>query len=423
MFGRKKVDQPAYDEAREPDKDNEPNPAGPGQDASKPQSQQEKRVVGRDDPIVTGGAPQRTKVVEAPASATQDMEANVTDSADGEEQDVDDDSFDRRSGWYAFRKSVREFRDDNGTDLAAGLTYYAVLSIFPAALALLSLLGLVGQGQKSVNAVLDVLRPLVSANTLSNIQGPLIRLSQSDAATATFAVGLVGALWSASSWVRAFSRAMNRIYEVDEGRPFWRLYPMTYLVTVVTVVLSAVALVILGASGAVARSLGSQLGLGKQTVDVWNYAKWPVLIIVVVLIIAILYHFTPNVKLPKFRVLSAGAFVALLVWVLASTGLAFYVANFGSYDRTYGSVAGVVIALLWLWLTHVALVFGAELDSELERARELHKGIEAEETLALPVRSARTTVKAGVRRAKDYDRGRQIREQRVGAGDPGDRPF
>jgi len=216
---------------------------------------------------------------------------------------------------------------------------------------------------------------------------------------------------------------MNRIYEVEEGRPFWRLYPMTYLVTVVTVVLSAVVLVILGASGPVARSLGDKLGLGSQAVDVWNWAKWPVLIVIVVLIIAILYHFTPNVKLPKFRLLSVGAFVALLVWVVASAGFAVYVANFGSYDRTYGSVAGVVIFLLWLWLTNVAVIFGAELDSELERARELHRGIDAESGLRLPERSRRGIEKAAARRAKDAEQGRLIREQRVGAGDPGDRPF
>jgi len=376
-------------------------------DASTGTTPPEKRVLGADDPLV---ARLRTPAPEQDAEASPGAE-------------VDDDSFDKRSVGYVVRKSVREFRDDGGTDMAASLTYYGVLSIFPGLLALLALLGIFGQGQKSVNAVLDVLRPLVSTHTLNTIHDPLVRLAHSDAATATFAVGIIGALWSASSWVRAFSRAMNRIYEVEEGRPFWRLYPMTYLVTVVTVVLSAVVLVILGASGPVARSLGDKLGLGSQAVDVWNWAKWPVLIVIVVLIIAILYHFTPNVKLPKFRLLSVGAFVALFVWVVASAGFAVYVANFGSYDRTYGSVAGVVIFLLWLWLTNVAVIFGAELDSELERARELHRGIDAESGLRLPERSRRGIEKAAARRAKDAAQGRLIREQRVGAGDPGDRPF
>ena len=373
----------------------------------------EKRVLGVDDPFVA-----RLRSPSSESSAATEQAAQGDDDAE-----VDDDSFDRRSVGYVVRKSVREFREDGGTDMAASLTYYGVLSIFPGLLALLSLLGIFGQGQKSVNAVLDVLRPLVSAHTLNTLHDPLVRLAHSEAATATFAVGIIGALWSASSWVRAFSRAMNRVYEVEEGRPFWRLYPMTYLVTIVTVVLSAVVLVILGASGPVARSLGDKLSLGSQAVDVWNWAKWPVLVLIVVLVIAILYHFTPNVKLPKFRFLSVGAFVALLVWVVASAGFAVYVANFGSYDRTYGSVAGVVIALLWLWLTNVALVFGAELDSELERARQLHRGIAAETVLQLPARSSRGIEKAAARRAKDAEQGRLIREQRVGAGDPGDRPF
>lgn len=376
----------------------------------------EKRVLGVDDPFVAR--------LRSPSSESSEATERAAEAAQGDDDaEVDDDSFDRRSVGYVVRKSVREFREDGGTDMAASLTYYGVLSIFPGLLALLSLLGIFGQGQKSVNAVLDVLRPLVSTHTLNTIHDPLVRLAHSEAATATFAVGIIGALWSASSWVRAFSRAMNRVYEVDEGRPIWRLYPMTYLVTIVTVVLSAVVLVILGASGPVARSLGDKLSLGSQAVDVWNWAKWPVLVLIVVLVIAILYHFTPNVKLPKFRVLSVGAFVALLVWVVASAGFAVYVANFGSYDRTYGSVAGVVIALLWLWLTNVALVFGAELDSELERARQLHRGIAAETVLQLPARSSRGIEKAAARRAKDAEQGRLIREQRVGAGDPGDRPF
>jgi len=398
-----------------------------GEEAAPDETSGEKRVLGADDPLIARlRAPEpETPSESAPESASPSApEAPAAAEAAPDEEVVeDDDQFDRRSAWYVVRKSVREFRDDSGTDMAASLTYYAVLSIFPGLLALLSLLGIFGQGEKSVNAVLDVLRPLVSSKTLADIHDPLVRLAHSEAATATFVIGVIGALWSASSWVRAFSRAMNRIYEVEEGRPFWRLYPMTYLITVVTVVLSAAVLVILGASGPVARSLGDKLGLGKQTVDVWNWAKWPVLVLVVVAIIAILYHFTPNVKLPKFRVLSVGAFVALLVWVIASAGFAVYVANFGSYDHTYGSVAGVVIALLWLWLTHVALLYGAELDSEFERARELHRGLDAEGQILLPVRSSRGIEKAQARRAKDEERGRLIREQRVGAGDPSDRPF
>ncbi|WP_310964952.1 YihY/virulence factor BrkB family protein [Nocardioides terrisoli] len=365
-----------------------------------------------------------TTTTDTTPSESATMQSQDDDAVEGQETDFgQDESFDRRSVWYVLRKTVREFADDRCTDLAAALTYFSVLAIFPATLALLSLLGVFGQGDKSLNVVLKVISPLVSASTLQNIQGPLERLANSEAAGWTLVVGLVGALWSASAYVGAFGRAMNRIYEVEEGRPFWRLRPMNLLVTLASVVLCAVALVILVVSGRLATAIGDQIGLGDQAVTAWSYAKWPVLALVVVAVVAILYHFTPNVRTPKLRVLSVGAFVAILVWIAASVGFAFYVANFSSYDKTYGSVAGVVIALLWLWLTNLALLFGAELDTELERARELHRGLAAEEQLQLPMRSERGIVRAAARREKDAARGRAIREARVGAGDPTDRPF
>lgn len=341
----------------------------------------------------------------------------------GETEFVSEETYRKRSIFYVLRKTGREFLDDQCTDLAAALTYYSVLAIFPAALALLSLLGLFNQSGKALSTVLDVLRPLVSASTLQNIQGPLERLTTSQAAGWTFVVGILGALWSASGYVGAFGRAMNRIFEVEEGRPFWRLRPMNIIVTIVSIVLSAVVLLILVVSGPVAKSVGNAVGLGSQAVTVFDIAKWPVLALLVVVIVATLYYFTPNVKWPKFRILSIGAFVAILVWVVVSVGFAFYVANFSNYDRTYGSVAGVIVALLWLWLTNLALMFGAELDSEIERARELHLGKPAEERLQMPLKSDRGIRKAEKRREKDATNGREIREMRVGSGDPGDRPF
>ena len=328
-----------------------------------------------------------------------------------------------RSWLYVVRKTVREFLDDQGTDLAAALTYYSVLAIFPAALALLSLLGVIGQGESALNKALEILRPLVSHDTLDKVTPTLQSLAHSRGASWAVLIGVVGALWSASGYVGAFGRALNRMYEVDEGRPFWKLRPMQLFVTLVSVVLSGAALLILVVSGPVATSVGQAIGVGNNIVTIWNIAKWPALALVVVIAVATLYHFTPNVRPAKFRLLSVGAFVAILVWLAASVGFAFYVANFGSYDKTYGSVAGVVIALLWLWLTNVALLFGAELDAELERARELHAGLPAEEWIQLPVRDARGIEKAHARRVKDIDNGREIRESRMGKGDPGDRPF
>ena len=319
-----------------------------------------------------------------------------------------------RSWSYALRKTWREFGDDHCTDLAAGLTYYAVLALFPAAIALVSLLGVVGQAQSSVSTVIDVLRPLVSPSTLNTIEPALTNIASSPGAGLGLVLGLLGALWSASGYVGAFGRAMNAVYEIDEGRPFWKLRPLTLLVTLVAILLIAVVLVMLIVSGPLASSIGSVIGLSSQAVTVWNVVKWPVIALFVVLIVAILYHATPNVKQPKFRWISLGAFVAIVVWILASVAFAFYVATFGSYDKTYGSLAGAVVGLLWLWITNVALLFGAELDSELERGRQLQAGIAAEEELQLPARDTRGIEKAQKKEQKDVARGRSIREEAEG---------
>jgi membrane protein len=315
-----------------------------------------------------------------------------------------------RSWMYVLRKTWREFGDDHCTDLAAGLTYYAVLALFPAAIALVSLLGVVGQAQNSVQTVVDVLQPLVSPSTLQTIQPALTHIANSPGAGIGLVVGLLGALWSASGYVGAFGRSMNAIYEIDEGRPFWKLRPVVLLVTLVAILLIAVVLVMLIVSGPLASSLGSVIGLSAQAVTVWNIVKWPVIAVFVMVIVAILYHATPNVKQPKFRWLSVGAIVAIVIWVVASVAFAFYVATFGSYDKTYGSLAGAVVGLLWLWLTNVALLFGAELDSELERGRQLQAGIAAERELQLPARDLRGIRKARKKEEKDIERGRRIRD-------------
>ncbi len=323
----------------------------------------------------------------------------------------------------ALKRTVREFGDDQCTDLAAALTYYSVLAIFPAALALLSLLGVVNQGPKAVQTVLDVLRPLTDPGTLSSIEKVLTPLANSQAAGATLVIGILGAIWSASGYVGAFARAMNTVYEVEEGRPFWKLRPMQLVVTVVTVLMCAVSLLILIVSGPVAQAVGNVIGAGDTAVTVWGIAKWPALVVVIVLVVALLYYATPNVKQPRFRWISVGAFVAIAIWLLASVGFAFYVANFSSYNKTYGAVAGGVIALLWIWITNLALLFGAELDSELERSRELQSGIAAEESLQLPLRDDRGLKKSAKRRQKTLDEGRELRERFTHRGNVADRPY
>ncbi len=322
----------------------------------------------------------------------------------------------KRSWFYVLRKTMHEFTEDQCTDLAAALTYYAVLAIFPAMIALISVLGVIGQGPKAVDTIKTTLEPLVSESVLTTITENLNGVANAPGAGLALIVGLLLALWSASGYVGAFGRAMNKIYEIEEGRPFWKLRPIMLLLTLIAVILAAIALLMLIVSGPVAESVGNLIGLGSTAITVWSIAKWPVLALIVIIVVALLYYATPNVQQPKFRWISVGAGVAILVWVLASVGFAFYVANFSSYNKTYGSLAGVIITLLFLWITNLALLFGGELDAELERGRQLQAGIAAEEELQLPARDTRNIKKAEKKRNKDAALGRKIRREAAANG-------
>ncbi|KQZ84514.1 ribonuclease BN [Microbacterium sp. Root166] len=312
---------------------------------------------------------------------------------------------------YVLGKTVREFNDDQCTDLAAALTYYGVLSLFPGLLAVFSLLGVLGQGDDAVDTVLGVVESVAPGDTAEALRGPVEQLAESPAAGFALVFGIVLAIWSASGYVGAFGRAMNRIYEIDEGRPFWKLRPLQLVVTVITVLLVTAALVMLVVSGPVADAIGAALGLGTTVTTVWDIVKWPVLALVVVMILAILYYATPNAKQPKFRWISIGAVLAIVILALATTAFALYVANFSNYDRTYGSLAGVIVFLLWLWIANLALLFGAEFDAELERGRQLQAGIAAEEQIQLPPRDTRKSDKAAEKEREDIETGRRLREQ------------
>lgn len=316
----------------------------------------------------------------------------------------------RRSWKHVARTTFRQFSRDQCLDLAAALTYYAVLASAPALLAVVSLIGLVGDSEKIVAQVLDVASSVVPADAMATLE-PLIEqvAGGSDRAGLALILGLVVALWSASGYVGAFGRSMNRIYEVEEGRPIWKLRPVMLVVTAAVVLMAALVVVALVVSGPVARAIGDAVGLGAAAVTAWNLAKWPVVLLLVILIVAVLYHTTPNVRQPRFRWLSVGAIVAILVWVLASVGFGIYVATIGSYDSTYGALGGVIVFLLWLWITNLALLFGAELDAELERARELEGGIAAEQSLQLPPRDTRASEKRAQKLQEDVERGAEIR--------------
>ncbi len=317
-----------------------------------------------------------------------------------------------KASWaYVIRKTLREYSRDQCSDLAAALTYYAVLALFPAAIALLSLVGVFGQGPKTVDTLMTILSDAGGSSIASTLRPTLESLSHTPAAGLGLILGLLGALWSASGYVGAFGRAMNRMYEVGEGRPFWKLRPVMLLTTFAVIALAAVAVLTLIVSGPLIQSVGDALGAGSTAVMAWRIIKWPVLLLLVVLIVAILYYATPNVKQARFRWLSVGALVAIVLWALLTVVFGFYVASFSSYNKVYGTLAGVIVFLLWLWITNAALLFGAELDAELERGRELQSGVAAEETIQLPARDTRNIQKAKKRHAEDVRKGRALRSK------------
>jgi membrane protein len=345
------------------------------------------------------------------AKADRRRRANAVDERDPDDERKPDTlrEVSKRSWFYIARKTVREFSKDQSTDLAAGLTYYAVLAIFPAAIALVSLLGVFGQGRKTVNALLNIVSAVGPSSAVDSLRPTLQQLSHTPGAGTGLVLGLLGALWSASGYVGAFGRALNRVYEIGEGRPIWKLRPVMLLVTVVSILLCTIAATAIVITGPLANAVGDQIGLGSTAVLVWDIAKWPVLLGIVIVNVAMLYYFTPNVHQPRFRWISVGAMVAILTWVIASAAFAFYVANASSYDKTYGSLAGVIVFLLWLWITNLALLFGAELDAEIERGRELQAGFAAEEAIQLPPRDTKGIKKARAKADKDIQRGRELR--------------
>ncbi|WP_299166382.1 YihY/virulence factor BrkB family protein [uncultured Arthrobacter sp.] len=311
---------------------------------------------------------------------------------------------------YVFKRTLNEFGKDQCTDLAAALTYYAVLAIFPALLALVSVLGFFGQAESTTGTVLNILGN-VSSSAETTLEPVITQLASSETAGLTFVIGLLGALWSASGFVNAFSRAMNRVYEVEEGRSFFKLRPVMLLITVVVLLLVVLMALLLILSGPVAEAIGGAIGLGSTALTIWNIAKWPVMVFFAVLMIAVLYYGTPNVQQPKFKWVSVGSIIALLVLALTTLAFSFYVSNFGSYQQTYGAIAGVIIFLLWLWLANLSLLFGAEFDAELERGRELQAGIEAEETVQLPPRDTKAADKKRDKQIGLVDKGRELRRK------------
>lgn len=273
----------------------------------------------------------------------------------------------KRTWWGVLKRTVKGFNDDNLTDWAAALTYYGVLSLFPGIIVLTSVLGLLGE---------DTTRELVTYvdQVAPGQAGELIKtsiddLQQSQNVAGPLAIlGLVLALWTASGYLGAFVRACNAVYDVEERRPFWKVIPLRVLLTIGMVAVLALTVGALVLTGGIADAVGNAIGLGDTVVTVWDVAKWPVIVLVVSLAFAVLYWVSPDVEQPKFRWITPGSVLAILLWAAATGGFAIYVANFASYNKTYGSLGGVIVFLVWLWISNIAVLLGAEFDAELRKA-------------------------------------------------------
>ncbi|MFE3629184.1 YihY/virulence factor BrkB family protein [Streptomyces goshikiensis] len=290
----------------------------------------------------------------------------------------------RRSWKAVLRGTLQEFKDDELADRAAALTYYGVLALFPALLVLVSLIGLAGES--ATKEVLDNLQKLAPGSARDVVTDAIRQIQGHSGVGSLLAiVGLVVAVWSASGYIAAFIRSSNVVYDMPEGRPVWKVLSLRMALTVTLMVLACASALIVVFSGNLAREVGSALGIGDTALTVWSIVKWPVLVILVTIMIALLYWAAPNAKGRGFKWVTPGSFLALAIWMAASAGFAFYVANFGSYNKTYGTLAGVIVFLVWLWITNLAILLGLEFDAELVRQRAIAGGLpEGEEPYVQP---------------------------------------
>ncbi len=280
-----------------------------------------------------------------------------------------------KSSWLAvLRRAMKQINVDELTDRAAALTYYGVQSIFPGVLVLVSVLGLLGHS--TTQSLISNLGQITPGSVSSFIKTIIDNSQKNKSAAGLLGIlGIVLAVWSASAYIAAFMRSANRIYGIPEGRPMWKTVPVRLGITVFTVLCLVAGMVIVVATGAVATQIGKTLGIGSTAVTVWDIAKWPVLLVIFILMLAVLYAAAPNVRHRGFRWITPGAVLAVVVWLIASGLFAVYVANFSSYNKTYGSLASVIVFLVWLWVSNLAILIGVEIDSELEHERAIREGL------------------------------------------------
>jgi membrane protein len=320
---------------------------------------------------------------DAQASASQQHVKH--DRAEGTPRSTSSRTARNSSGGSTLKRTVKEFSDDNLPHWAAALTYYGVLSIFPALLAIVSILGLIGSS--AIQPMIDNLSTVAPGPAKEILTGALQGLQQSGGAGLLFIVALAGAIWSASGYISAFMDASNAIYDIDEGRPIYKRLPLRILITVVMLVLLAVSALAVVLTGPIADQAGKLLGVGSAALTIWDIAKWPILVLIVSFMFAVLYYSAPNVKQPGLKAVLPGGILAVVTWIAASAAFAFYVANFGSYNKTYGALGGVIVFLVWLWLTNLAILLGAEFNAERARQRHINAGHPPDQEPYLPARS------------------------------------
>jgi len=255
--------------------------------------------------------------------------------------------------------------------------------------ALVALLGVAGQYPQTYDAILSIARRVVPPSVVRSISGPVQGvITNKGGSAALLGVGLAGSIWAASGYIGAFSWAMNTVWEAERGRSWYRQWPFNVAVTLVLLVLGGAVLIGLVLTGRLASSVGTQLGIGSDALGIWQVAKWPVMAAIVINLVAILYYITPNVRPPSLRWITLGAVFSLVAWIALSAAFAIYLDNFGSYNKTYGTLGAAITFLVWLWFTNTAILIGAQIDAEIERERELAAGIDAVERIQLPLRQS-----------------------------------
>jgi len=348
-------------------------------------SQQQVAAVYRHYGIESRDAGSRSSRSEGNGASASQHHEPPADQADSKRPKPDRSDEQRATAGSTLKRTIKEFSDDNLTHWAAALTYYAVLSIFPALLAAVSILGLIGSS--AIQPLVDNLAAAAPGAAKEILTGALTGLQDGGGSGVLFIIALAGAIWAASGYISAFMDASNAVYDIEEGRPIWKKLPLRIAITVLMLVLLTVSALAVVLTGPVAEQVGSLFGVGDSALAVWDVAKWPVLVLIASFMFAVLYYSAPNVKQPGLRSVMPGGVLAVILWIIASLAFAFYVANFGSYNKTYGTLGGVIVFLVWLWLTNLAILLGAEFNAERARTRHIQAGHAPDQEPYLPPRS------------------------------------